>query len=371
MKIKTITCHDVYNTGAGLQAYALQTYLSSLGHDVEIINYKPDYLSNHYLLWGVGNPAYDKPLLREAYNLVKLPGRLKARYSRRKKCFDAFKVKYLCTTLKRYASNDELKEDLPEADIYLCGSDQIWNPLFPNGRDPAFFLDFVPENKVKASYAASFSVESIPETIAGEMKKWLTDFNFISAREHSGLHLLEGMGITDAVVTLDPVFLLSDSQWTEIAPLRLGRKQYILVYDFDGCEELHKAAKYLKEKHGWEIYSVLSCAYADQSFKNGGPLEFLSLIKNAEYVLSNSFHASAFSLIFKRQFLVFPRKEALNTRMSDLMDLFGLEKQMVNRFDLELFEQKINFKTVSDIMEQEIWKSKDYLDKAIRKAKIK
>lgn len=78
MKIKTITCHDVYNVGASLQAYALVTYLRKLGHDAQIIDYKPDYLSNHYSLWGLGNPAYDKPILRELYNLAKLPGRLKA-----------------------------------------------------------------------------------------------------------------------------------------------------------------------------------------------------------------------------------------------------------------------------------------------------
>lgn len=79
MKIKTITCHDVYNVGASLQAYALVTYLRKLGHDAQIIDYKPDYLSNHYPLWGLGNPAYDKPVIRELYNLAKLPGRLKAR----------------------------------------------------------------------------------------------------------------------------------------------------------------------------------------------------------------------------------------------------------------------------------------------------
>ena len=83
MKIKTITCHDVYNVGASLQACALVTYLRKLGHDAQIIDYKPDYLSNHYPLWGLGNPAYDKPVIRELYNLAKLPGRLKARNGKR------------------------------------------------------------------------------------------------------------------------------------------------------------------------------------------------------------------------------------------------------------------------------------------------
>ena len=113
MKICTITCHDVYNVGASLQAYALQIYLKSLGHDVKIIDYKPDYLSKHYRLDVVGNPKYDKPFVREAYLLAKLPGRL--RVLPRKKAFDSFTAKDLDWT-SRYVSNEELKADPPEAD---------------------------------------------------------------------------------------------------------------------------------------------------------------------------------------------------------------------------------------------------------------
>ena len=368
MKIKTITCHDVYNTGAGLQAYALQKYLTGLGHDVEIIDYKPDYLSNHYRLWGVSNSAYDKPLLRTVYNLAKLPGRLRARFSQRRKNFDAFKATYLTTTTIRYASNDTLKANIPEADAYICGSDQIWNPLFPNGRDPAFFLDFAPDGKVKASYAASFSTDSIPKDIAGSMKQWLSDFDFISVREQSGIKLLESLGISGMAVTLDPVFLLNDDEWTEITPARFSNKRYQLIYDFDNCGELQKAAKHLKEENGWDIYSVLSCTYADKCFESGGPLEFLSLIKNAEYVLSNSFHATAFSLIFGRPFLLFPRKEALNTRLSDLTVQFGLAERMISEFTPKQIELPIDFRHVKRIMERELTASKSYLEQVLRKA---
>ena len=153
MKIRTITCHDVYNVGASLQAYALQTYLKSLGHDVKIIDYKPDYLSKHYRLDVVGNPKYDKPFVREAYLLAKLPERLHA--LPRKKTFDSFTAKHLDLT-RRYTSNEELQADPPEADVFFAGSDQIWNPLFPNGKDPAFYLDFALHG-IRASYAASFA----------------------------------------------------------------------------------------------------------------------------------------------------------------------------------------------------------------------
>ena len=186
MKIKTITCHDVYNVGASLQAYALVTYLRKLGHDAQIIDYKPDYLSNHYPLWGLGNPAYDKPILRELYNLAKLPGRLKARNGKAE--YDRFTAEFLPLTPRRYTSNDDLKQNPPEADVYFAGSDQIWNCFFPNGKDPAFYLDFAPAGSVRASYAASFAMDDIPEEWKPDVKRRLSGLDHISVRESSGHH---------------------------------------------------------------------------------------------------------------------------------------------------------------------------------------
>jgi len=133
MKIKTITCHDVYNVGAGLQAYALSEYLQQQGHEVEIIDYKPDYLSRRYNLRVVDNPRYEKPLpLKILYLVFKLPKRLWERQGKRD--FDAFREKYLKLT-RRYYSLEQLKADPPPADVMIAGSDQIWNPLFQNGRN--------------------------------------------------------------------------------------------------------------------------------------------------------------------------------------------------------------------------------------------
>lgn len=111
MKINTITCHDVYNHGASLQAYALQHYLQSEGHDVEIIHYKPDYLSRHFNLWMVANPIFDKPFVKQLYLLAKLPGRLCS--LKRKASFDAFTAKYLHLS-RRYQSYEDLRSDAPQ-----------------------------------------------------------------------------------------------------------------------------------------------------------------------------------------------------------------------------------------------------------------
>ena len=127
MKIKTITCHEVYNYGASLQEYALIKYLENIGHTAEAIHYKPDYLSNHFNLKSV-SPKYDVFPIKYIYLLAKFPARLKA--LKRKKTFDIFSKKHINTGEQLYVDNKELKANLPEADAYICGSDQIWNSFF-------------------------------------------------------------------------------------------------------------------------------------------------------------------------------------------------------------------------------------------------
>lgn len=361
MKICTITCHDVYNVGASLQAYALQAYLKSLGHDVKIIDYKPDYLSKHYRLDIVGNPKYDKPLLRQAYLLAKLPGRL--HLLPRKRAFDDFTAKHLDLT-KRYASNDELKADPPEAEVYFAGSDQIWNPLFPNGKDPAFYLDFVRQG-VRASYAASFAVDEFPQELRKVTAQYLQRLDHIAVRESSGLGVLEALGITDAVTVLDPVFLLDREQWEVMAEtLAECKKPYLLVYDFDNSAAIRKLAERLAAEHGWAIYSIFDLPYAERCFSLCGPEAFLGLIRGAAFVLSNSFHATAFSVIFRREFAVVERTEKINTRMRDLTALLGLSDHMVSA-DAEP-ALSTDWAAAASRLSGEITRSKAYLDKVLR-----
>lgn len=361
MKICTITCHDVYNVGASLQAYALQAYLKSLGHDVKIIDYKPDYLSKHYRLDIVGNPKYDKPLLKQAYLLAKLPGRL--HLLPRKRAFDSFTDKHLTLT-KRYASNDELKADPPEAEVYFAGSDQIWNPLFPNGKDPAFYLDFVRQG-VRASYAASFAVDEFPQELRKVTAQYLQRLDHIAVRESSGLGILETLGITDAVTVLDPVFLLDREQWEAMAEMPAEcKKPYLLVYDFDNSAAVGELAERLAAEHGWAIYSIFDLPYAERCFSLCGPETFLGLVQGAAFVLSNSFHATAFSVIFRREFAVVERTENINTRMRDLTALLGLSDHMISA-DAEPV-LNTDWAAAASRLSGEITRSKAYLDKVLR-----
>ena len=364
MKIKTITCHDVYNVGASLQAYALVTYLRMLGHEAEIIDYKPDYLRGHYQLWGLNNPAYDKPVVRELYNLAKLPGRLVARYGKRKKCFDTFTREYLPKTERRYTSNEDLKYNPPEADVYFAGSDQIWNGFFPNGRDPAFYLDFAPVGSVKASYAASFATEDVAEEWKPQVRQWLSGLDAISVRESSGVEIVNRLGISGAVQVLDPVFLLNCEEWSAIEQKPEDNEPYVLLYDFDRNPEMVRFAKKLSTDNGWKLYSVLSCKECDRCFSQEGPQTFVGLVHHAEFVVSNSFHATAFSLIFRKQFVVFNRDESINTRMRDILLLVGAINRLMTESDQKL--QSINYAEIDKKLNYSIEKSKRYIAKVLK-----
>lgn len=361
MKIKTITCHDVYNYGASLQAYALMFYLQQLGHEVEIIDYKPDYLSNHYKL-RIANPIYDKPVIKQLYLLAKLIPYLRS--LKRKKLFDTFKHDCLKITPIRYTSNDELKANLPEADLYIAGSDQIWNTLLKNGKDPAFYLDFAPKPKIKASYAASMATSEIAQGFEDFVRSKVRKLDYISVRERSAAKILNNLGITDVHVVCDPVFLLTLKQWEQFIDVHnpIYTRPYVLVYDFDHSESIYDITRFLAHSENLKIVPIGITKFgklADQS-RRIGPVEFLNLIYHARYVISNSFHATAFALLFQKEFYVVRRKESLNERMIDLLADLNLGTRLVASVS-DLTPNKIDYLHVQSLLNNNIQSSKDYI----------
>ena len=363
-KILTITCHNVYNYGATLQEYALVTYLNQLGFDAKSIRYKPDYLSQHFNIWSVGNPRFDKPILKQLYLLLKLPARLNA--LKRKKSFDAFEAQHMKFTNNTFHHNNDLKANPPLADAYICGSDQIWNHFFPNGKDKAFYLDFVPENKTKISYAASIATDHIPEKLVSFYQKHVGNIDAVSVREKSAVALLNNIGIKEVQQVLDPVFLLDKGCW-ETNFVSKETDKYIFVYDFDSNPKIKEAALDLKSKLNCKIFSVnKNIDYADENFWDKDPAKFLSLISQTQYTLTNSFHAVCFSLIFERPLLVFNRNENINTRMQDLLGIMGIENNLISSFDMKKFKlYDINYERVRPLKVNKIKESKDFLKQAL------
>ncbi|WP_313028785.1 polysaccharide pyruvyl transferase family protein [Soonwooa sp.] len=364
MQIKTITCHEVYNHGASLQEYALLRFLNDAGHDAQVIHYKPPYLSQHFNLWGISNPKFNLPLVKQLYLLAKLPGRLKA--LQRRDHFDAFHKAYIPTDSTLYQSNEALKNNLPQADIYICGSDQIWNSFFQNGKDPAFYLNFVPNDKKKIAYAASFAIDEVAEEIQPLVRDNVATFDEVGVRETSGLRILQNLGITNAVQVLDPVFLLDADFWqqTFVKPIE---DQFIFIYDFDSNPLIKEIALELKKKLKCKIYTVnQNIDYADKNFYLEGPEKFLSLVYYSQYTITNSFHAVAFSLIFEKQIVVVNRSEKINTRMRDLLALFSLEKRLISTKEEYARLDSINFSDLKMSKQYHIKRSKEFLLNAIQ-----
>lgn len=314
MKICTITCQNANNHGARLQCYALVKYLQMQGHEVEVIDYRPDYMrgAQPIIYW----PGYS---VREWIKLiVRCPDRI--RELKRQAFFESFSKRYIPRT-KIYWSIDELRSDPPKADLYLAGSDQIWNTMFKNGTDPGYYLDFGPTSIRRESFAASFAITEIEPSNKEWVKNNLKRFDKITVREQTALKILEDLGIEGALQE-DPVFLLSAEEWDRIADGTGKDEKYVLVYDFFLGKDIESSAKKIAKEHGLKIFAICSksLSYADRNFVYAGPETFVSLIKYASYVISNSFHGTVFAMIYKVPFIIIDRPDGLNIRMRDLLD---------------------------------------------------
>lgn len=363
MKIATITCHRVYNHGAALQAWALATFIKREGHDVRIIDYRPAYLCGQFD-WKVNNPRFDKPILRWLYLLAKYPSWKRAQ--KRKSAFDVFDDNYIApfVTKNTYTSCEDLRKNPPEADVYIAGSDQIWNTILKNGTDASFYLDFGDEKIRKISYAASFATNTLKSGTEAFVKSKLAGLDSIAVREPSGLKLLQTMNYTGALVC-DPVFLLDVDVWNSEFSLSEGSgDKYVLVYDFECSKEVQTVAERIAKEKGLLIYSIgpYPLGYAEKNFVNSGPDVFVSLVRNATCVVSNSFHATAFSFIFKRDMFVVRRADGLNTRMQDLLMRYGLSDRLVDcNASRETLMSHIDYSKVDDILSAEIEYSREWL----------
>ncbi len=327
MNTKTITIHALDNCGSGLQAYALQQFLINSGIDNEIIDYRPWYIYNN------GRPLDWKFFVKRLLFWRKL--------KLRRKVYDAFIEKYLKVTSKVYKTHSELKKANLKADCFIAGSDQIWNSYFECGKDLAYYLSFV-GNQRKVSYAASLGrTEFEPEKLEF-MKKWVQAFNLVTVREGSAVSVLDSIGIKSERVC-DPTFLLEAHQYRE-HKIEVYKGDYILVYLTEASELLDKALQILAAKYSAKIVyvgSFLNRCKCDVNLTDVGPWEFIGLIDNARFVIAGSFHASVFSCILNKSFAVLPYEN--NIRMEELLNSFNLKSRFIRKEeDLKILDQEIS-----------------------------
>ncbi len=370
MNICTITCQNADNHGARLQAYALAEYLRQQGHTVSVIDYRPPYMTFRGKMW-----FWPGCSLRGWGKLFLQIGNRRRDLQRHRK-FVEFSERYIPLTPYIYNSAADLQAHAPEADLYICGSDQIWNTTFPNGTDPAYYLDFGTPRTRRISYAASFATDELVSGTEAFVKEKLSRLDAISVRERSALDILSGLTLQGTYV-LDPVFLLPSSHWKAFTdqwakrvgtPLPTG-KRYILVQDFMRSREIRTIAKRLARLRGAEIWQVSPrpLCYGQRFFRTAGPEEFLWLIRHAECVVSNSFHVTAFSLIFQRDVFVVNRGDGLNNRMADVLRRFGISHRLVDAAtpDTTLL-QHIDYPCLSAEMERQTEASRQWLKQEIK-----
>ena len=359
MKASIITFQDSYNNGALLQAYALEKTLSDLtGERCEILNYHCAFKNKKY-----GMNLKEKPLVM-VNKALSYPIKKKLR---RKS--DQFKRKYMHITPEEYSTSDEMVKLNEVYDAFFCGSDQIWNP-FNTGGDGAFFLDFVRSADAMIAYAPSIAITEMPGDLQALYRKHLNRFKHLSIREESGKAIIEKLTGQNAQVVLDPTLLMTAEDWSKISkPTTIG-KPYAFLYFISYRPEMLRFAKRLKEEAGIEIVvsiktlrDYLVCVKHGLIAKIVSPGEFIGYIQNAEYVITNSFHATAFSINLRKKFFSFGNKSTLargNSRVTDFLAGLGLSDRFVNRDELKN-KDDIHALMKKEIQYQEVHKKLDSL----------
>lgn len=340
MKIGIITIHkSQVNYGASLQSFALWKFISDQGNDCEIIDLlRPchsDYKVSRSL--GENGKSWKQKIIvwvKKSIKKTDLPDWI---IERRQKFCDFNK-------LAKYSREFRSVEDLFKAsfdyDVYITGSDQVWNPKMPFINDP-YFLTFAPQGKRRVSYASSFGIDSIPQEFKPQYSNWLTQYDQLSTRENRGAYIVEELLGKRPKVVLDPVFLLKSSVWGKYMQKVPGiePKNYVFVYMLRYDERIINHAIALAEKYQKPLYMVLSEEKAvkhpavKQLFSIG-PSEWLWLVANADLFVTSSFHGTAFSIIFNTPFVVLLQNGVpTNNRIIDLlssMELIG------NQFDINM-----------------------------------
>lgn len=330
MSIGIITHHAAHNYGAMLQAYSLQAYMKNhIEPNVQIIDFQT------------------KDGIR-AYNIFKRPKKIRGfiwellkilHYFELKKkhnSFQSFLENNLDKT-KWYRSYKELESNPPDFNIYITGSDQVFNPK--NKEIDAFYLKFCPDSKKKVAYAPSFGYKNVPETNKYYILSLLKRFDYLSAREGSGCQIIEDLLGKQVPNVLDPVFLIKSEEYKKIAnPVKLKFKNYILCYALVGQKKQILISHKIKQLTGLPIVLIKDSALLpikgiDKIIRFAGPREFLWLFDNADFIVTDSFHGTAFSLVFKKNFfstIAAPKKAE---RIISILNEIGLASRIVESPD--------------------------------------
>ena len=364
-KIAFITIHVGSNFGSILQTIATADAIKRVGHQPLCVNYIPPRVTNkRYWTLVSGNPI--KTILRFLWKLYMLPLRVI-----NKKAYGGFLQKY-CELSEPIYAEDRFPERCPKADVYMTGSDQAWNIKHNEGLDTHYFFDGIKGKKI--SFASSIGNSSLSEKEKLAYKTFLKEYSTLSVRESSAVSLLEELGF-EAEQLLDPTFLIDKDEWINYMPVkRLIKKPYLLIYTpYNTVDKdvIFRHAWMIADKEGLRVVTFSWTYYkdkdADKTIRYAGPGEFLNLMVYADYVITNSFHGTAFSINLNKKFWVF-MPSGFTTRISSVLEKFGLSDRLITRDHTKEgwdYLATIDYESVNIILQLERERSLQYLKAAI------
>ncbi len=345
MKIGILTFYYCKNYGAFLQAFALKKYLETLGHDTFFVNYKIKSLIKRYTLF---------PYYKERSFLGNLKANFRAIFeiknrSLRISKFNSFSKEYF-KEKGIYSRND--------ADLIFVGSDQVWNPKLTYGYDEIYYGILAKKYNIPHF---TYAVSCPASLLTLDIKSYLSNFKKIGVRERELQSTLKKMFDVDSVMTLDPTLLFTVSFYNKLIesqPVAL-KQNYLLSYNLmSNKSQTECAITYAKDRN------LTYVGMHDIAFKTAGPLDFLSLIKNAKYIFSSSFHGTVFSILFHKKFMCFLSGDERDERILSLLEALKLEQCIYSK-DKPLFPN-VNWVEVDKKMEDMREKSKLYITNILK-----
>ncbi|MCM1138977.1 MAG: polysaccharide pyruvyl transferase family protein [Muribaculum sp.] len=334
MKVLIVTMHRGNNLGSALQAYALSEKIKTLGGEPIILDYIPDRINFKKLLKISLNQLFGINGLKIKYNSMRSLAILVSSQLK----YNRFFRRELNLT-HRYTSLQQLEQELPYADVYMTGSDQVWNSFHNQGLEKVFYLSFVPDGKRKVAYSASFGRTHLEDWEVDETRRLLSRYKNISVREQSGIDVLNSIGLSGKCV-LDPTFLLDKDEWIKRTIPHNESDQYVLIYSVEPDKSsLIKIAREIADKIGAKVFMV---EWGKKPFKGvdkmislPDPLTLIDYFAKAEFVVASSFHGTALSINLNRQFIsVAPAK--FSTRVQSILTIVGEDERLVNPDNYEI-----------------------------------
>ncbi|MDD5938539.1 MAG: polysaccharide pyruvyl transferase family protein [Clostridiales bacterium] len=362
-----ITFHFAHHYGAQLQAYATMRAIQSLGVECEIIDYRLPHTTRTNQLFKSGHSI--RALASNAHTTLHY-GPLRSRFQR----FEDFVEQEMILSPRRYTSYQELEADPPVYDVYVSGSDQIWNPYIFQDRqfDRSFLLGFAGTGR-RIAYAPSLGVPELPPDKMRELQELAAPFSALSVRERRGQDLLLRAVGRKARVVLDPTLLLTGADWAQLAlPPRI-KGPYILCYFVSDPGEAAPYALALSRHTGYPIVQLAGTRRkipgAQEIIFDAGPKEFLGLFQHAAFVCTNSFHGSVFSLQFQKPFFtsMSPKERAEPTfsRIYSLLDRLGCTDRIIGLDATAAVDAPMDYQAVNCRLEEARADSLSYLKAAL------